>query len=247
MGSNRRQDVCHARAVHGNCAEDMRIPFPQISQRCFCACVIGLVDHDNVSDFQQAGFHRLNVVSQPRRHDGQDRIGHFEDINITLTDTDRFNENDVEAGGVKHYYGLTRRACQAASLSACRHAANVNSRVQRMCLHSNAIAKERAACAGAADIDRQDTDRLALLAVGSDELIDDGALAGSRIAGHADDSRTVQDRLKCLEDGRTVTRVFEQSDGTRDGADISGLHLGRQDVRVVHVFLHPNTHEGTHC
>jgi len=184
-----------------------------------------------MSDFQEAGFHGLNVVPKSRCYDGQDRIGHIEDIDVTLADADCLNQHDVKAGSVKHRHGRARRACQATSLPACGHAADVDTRIEGMRMHPDAIAKQGPACAGAADIDSQDADRLALLAVGGDELIDQRALAGSWVACHADDGRAARERLERMQDGKAVgLPIFEQRDRARDGADIGGLDLYGQGV-----------------
>ena len=59
--------------------------------------------------------------------------------------------------------------------------------IERVALHANAIAEDRAARERRGRIDADHADALALRAVVRDQRIDDGGLARARVAGDADD------------------------------------------------------------
>src|SRR5687767_1674775 len=127
------------------------------------ALSVRLIDHENVRDLHDAGLERLYLVAAARReHDDAD-IGGADDIDLTLTDADSFDENHIRARGVQDLGHVARGTCQAAELPARRHAADEDSAVGEVAPHSNAVAQDSAAAEGTGRIDGNHPDTLALL------------------------------------------------------------------------------------
>ena len=107
------------------------------------AGVVGLVDHENVRDLQDAGLDRLDIVAHPRDENDKNGIGRANDINLVLTHTDRLDDDDVVTGGIEQIDGVGGRARQTTKGAARRHRADEDSRVDRVPHHPDAVAENR--------------------------------------------------------------------------------------------------------
>ena len=95
--------------------------------------------------------------------------------------------------------------------AACRHATDKNARIERVFLHSDAVAQDRAAADRTGGIHGDDRHLFALPAVRGSELIDECALAGARIARHANHFSMQSRAFESIKHGRAVdVVVFDQ-------------------------------------
>ena len=146
---------------------------------------IRLVHDEDVGDLHDPGLERLDLVAGARhQHDDRD-VGGADDVHFVLAHADRFDEDDVLAGGVEDERGVGGRARQPAEVAARRHAADEDAGVGDVRLHADAVAEDRAAGVRAGRIDRDDADGLARSAELRDQAIDQRALAGAGRAGDA--------------------------------------------------------------
>ena len=139
-------------------AEYGRIPVSQVSQGGIRAGKISFVDDDDVSHFQQPGFHRLHLVAETRRHDCHDGVGDINHVHFVLTDSNGLDKNHIVPRRLQYHRSVARRLSEPSMMSASGHAPDIDLAIERMLLHPDAVAEQGAACDGAADIDRQDPD-----------------------------------------------------------------------------------------
>src|SRR5438445_124265 len=147
---------------------------------------IGLVDDQQVGDFQDSGLERLDGIPQPRGHDHHDRVGRAHDVELALADADRFEDEDAEPGRVEHVRGIAGGRREAAEVVARRHAADVHAGVAAVPEHADAVAQDRPAAVGAGGVDGHDGHRGAVGPRHRDQVVDEGALAHPRRPGDAD-------------------------------------------------------------
>jgi hypothetical protein len=143
-----------------------------ISSRTIC-----LVDHENVCDFHHAGLECLNAVPRlgnQRQHRG---VGHPGYIELRLADTDRLDQDAIEAGGVEQITDLARGGGEPAERSAAGHGPDVYAFVQRDGFHPDAIAQECTTGKRAGRIDRHDRHLETGRAVVVDQTLYQGGLA----------------------------------------------------------------------
>src|SRR5881397_4110285 len=103
-----------------------------------------------------------------------------------------------------------------------------------MILHPDPVAEDCSSRQRAGGIHRHDPNLVALPTVGSHQLVDQRAFAGSRIACDPDHDRTPTGRTQLLQrrDPGRLT-VLQQRDQTGDGPDITGLDPDGQRSRVL--------------
>src|SRR5262249_12229845 len=140
---------------------------------------VGFVEHEDVADFHEAGFHVLNVVAQTGNQDNQNAIGEADDIHFVLADAHGFNEYLMLAGGVENKGDFGRSSGQPAQKSARSHGADKDARIAGMALHADAIAENSAAAVRAGGIDSNDADAFCVPAIVGGETIDERAFAGA--------------------------------------------------------------------
>ncbi len=148
---------------------------------------VGLVDHEDVGDLEDARLEDLHAVAGNRRGDhdgGVDRLHHLE---LALADADGLEQAAVAAAGVDEPDRLAGGAGQAAEVAARRHAADVHAVVTGVALHAHAVAEDGAAAERARRVDGDDPDAVPGAAPALDELVADGALAAAGGPGDADD------------------------------------------------------------
>ena len=122
------------------------------------AVAVGLVDHEDVGDLEQARLHHLHRVARLGHEHDHDRVGEPHDVELGLPDADRLDEDDVHAEGVEQPDDVARRARQAAVAAARREAPDEDARVEEVRLHADAIAEHGAAGERARRVDRDDAD-----------------------------------------------------------------------------------------
>ena len=54
---------------------------------------VGFVEHKDVRDFHEAGFHVLDVVAETRNQNNENTIGEAHDVDFVLTDAHGFDED----------------------------------------------------------------------------------------------------------------------------------------------------------
>ena len=150
---------------------------------------IGLVDHEHVGDFEDAGFHRLHVVAHIGRVHHDADVGDLGDLDLRLAGADRFNDDDIAPGRIHHVDNAVNALRQAAEMSARRHRADEDAGIFRMPPHADAVAENGAAGYRAGRIDRGDGDCLPAPAQCADIGVDQSRFARTRRAGEADDRR----------------------------------------------------------
>jgi hypothetical protein len=152
------------------------------------AIQVRLVDDQDVRDLQDARFDHLDTIAQVWRQDHDRRVGHSRDFQLGLTDADRLEDDLVEAKGSQQPDRLARGERQATEMSACAHAADEDFRVQRVALHADPIAEDRAAREGRVGVGREHGDRAFPLSQQRQHAVDQRRLARprrAREAGHA--------------------------------------------------------------
>ena len=193
------------------------------------ALPIRLVHDEDVGDFHDAGLERLHVVAGAG-HERDDRhVGRADDVDLVLADADRFDDDDVLAGGVEDERRVAGRAREAAQMPARRHAADEHAFVGRVRLHAQPIAEHGAAAERARGIDGDDADRqrdgARPVSDFGDQPIDERALARAGRAGDADEIRAAgvaENRA----DQVGARRILVLDQGNRAGhrARVAGEH-----------------------
>ena len=190
---------------------------------------VGLVHHEDVGDFHDAGFERLDVIAGTGDdgHDGDVRRPN--DVHLVLSHADRFDQHDIESGGIEHERGLSRRARQSAQMPARRHAANEHAGVFRMRLHADAVAENRATGVRTGRIDADDAHRLTRASDLLGEPIDEGALPCTGRACDADEICATGTPVDAPNELRTRRGfVLDERDRARHGTHVACEHSLRE-------------------
>src|SRR5689334_562524 len=148
------------------------------------------------------------------------------DLRFILTHTDGFNQDDVVACPRQDATDLLRRRRKAALMTASRHASDIDARIERMFVHSDAVSQQRPAGLGAGDVDRENGNGHPLATIGLHKGIDEGALSRPGITSHPYDGGPAEIRRqppKPIEAVRMVT--LHQCHETGQGSDVAGSHL----------------------
>src|SRR5262249_40556521 len=150
------------------------------------AIAIGFVDHEDVSNFHQAGFHHLHAVAGFRHQDDDHRIRRAHHIEFGLAYSYRLNQYIVPTRGVKqfdHILGCSRHAAVAATG---RHAADKHALVEVMLAHADTITQERATGKWAGGVNSNHSHSLASLTHEGSETINHTRLSRPRRASDTD-------------------------------------------------------------
>ena len=224
----------HAFGIDGRCLEDRHGSAAvraqgqralELMQRAVGAVEIGLVDDENVGDFQQPRLHGLDVVAEARRGDDDPHVGDVDDVDLALTRADGFHQDEIAAGRVErieHAHGGGREAAEmpAACQRAHEHAVIVEGRG-----HADAVAEDGAAGYGTGGIDGDDADGAAVGADVSDEGVEQGRFARARRACDADDERAAEIGLHGRQQRRDHGRKPLQLGGhARHGVALARAH-----------------------
>ena len=123
------------------------------------AFTIGLVHHEDVGDFHDAGLQRLHLVAGAGHKRHNRHVGGADDVHFILADADRLDDDDLLSGGVEQQRRVTRRPGEAAQMAARRHAPDEDPLVGGVCLHAKTVAQHGAAGEGTRWIDRNHANR----------------------------------------------------------------------------------------
>ncbi len=93
--------------------------------------LVGLVDHQNIGDLQDAGLDGLNVVAHAWRFEDDGGVGGAGNVYFGLTGADRLDQDDFVAGGIENLYHGLRGASQTAKTAARSHRPDKNPVVAR--------------------------------------------------------------------------------------------------------------------
>src|SRR5919108_1129384 len=194
----------------------------QVADRPVGALAIRLVDAEQIRDLEDPRLDRLDVVAEPRHHHDHRRVRQPADFHFVLPDADGLHDDDVLAHRIENADAVAGRAGQSAELPARRQRADEDAGIERMVLHADAIAEDRAAGERARRIDGDDADGLSGAADVRDEAIDQRALPRAGIAGDADELRAPglgEDRAQLRFGGGL--RVVDEPHETRGGPDVT--------------------------
>src|SRR5262245_46906697 len=189
MLGDRRDKLRNPFACRGSNPEHGRTPVSQLPQRRIRSCKISFVDNDNMSDFQQPGFHRLDLIAQTGCYDCYNGVSDINNVHFVLTDTNRLDQNDLVPGRLQYQCGIAGGLGESSMMTTSGHAPDIDPAIERMFLHPDAIAQQGSTRDGAADIDSQDPDLQTCTSICGNELSEQRALACSRITGDPDHNR----------------------------------------------------------
>ena len=140
----------------------------------FGGVVVAFVDDENVGDFEQPGFHGLNVVTEAGGGDDDPHVGHFGDVDFVLTGANGFEQHEVKGGRVEDVDNADGSRRKAAKVAAARQRADVDVGVVECRRHADAVTEDGAARYRARWVNGDDGDPLAGLAPVADEGVDEG-------------------------------------------------------------------------
>ncbi len=73
-----------------------------LAGRTFSTITVGLVDHEQITDFENARLRRLDSVTHTRRKQHDHRIRNRDHLDLTLSDAHGFDEYDIATGSIEH-------------------------------------------------------------------------------------------------------------------------------------------------
>ena len=121
---------------------------------------VALVHDEQVGDLEESGLRRLNAVAHAGGKQHNCGVGGRCDVDLGLSDTDGFHQDDVEAGRLENANRLRRGGSHTAELPARRHRPDEDIRVGGVRLHANAVTKQRPTSEWRSRIDGKHTDSL---------------------------------------------------------------------------------------
>ncbi len=233
---DRLQELWDARAGRRFCLDDGRPPIAvakrlQRQERfnrghgSIRAFAIGLVDDEDVGDLHDPGLERLHFVAASGHGDHNRDVGGADDVDFILSDAHRLDDHDVLARRIEHQGDLACSLGETTEVAARGHAADEHAGVAGVRLHPYSIAEDRSAREWAGRIDGNDADGPSRRAERRGQLVDERALAGAGRTSHTDEisaARPCEDVADEIGAGRRV--VFDQGDGSGDGAEIPREH-----------------------
>ena len=183
----------------GDRAHHLRPPLPgrplaqrdhalDVAVRGVGAVPVGLVDHEDVGDLEDARLDRLDRVAHARARAAPAWCRRGEATSTSAWPTPTVSTSTTSQPAPSS----TRTACGVAAASpprwpAAGHRADVDARVGRVVLHPDPVAEDRAAGERAGRVDGEHADPMPAGAKRPDQLVGGGRLAHSRRAGQADD------------------------------------------------------------
>ena len=131
---------------------------------------------------------------------------------------------------IEHVCDIERGAREPAEVAARRDALDEHAGIERVALHPDPIAEDRAARERRGRIDAHHADPLAGRAIVRDQRIDHRRLAGAGIAGEPHEIRATGVRVERLQlRDRIRVAIIEIAHQARAGADLAG-----EDLRDAH-------------
>ena len=111
----------------------------EVSAGLVGALAIGLVDHEDVGDLQQAGLVGLHRVSPTGVHDNNSGVGGTGDLDLDLSDTDRFEQDPWKSGSVEYAHRGRSSQRQSAEMTSRSHGADEHVWVKKMFGHAHPV------------------------------------------------------------------------------------------------------------
>ncbi len=161
----------------------------QVSHRLVGALSIGLVDDDDVGDFQQARLGRLYRVARTGVEDHDRRVGDRGDLDFGLPDPDRLQHDQVVGQRGEQPDRGRNRCGQSTEVTACGHRSDEHVGVVDMRGHSNPVTQQRSPAVGRRRVDGEHRDAHLTFAIRTDQGADRRRLARAGRAGDPDDPR----------------------------------------------------------
>ena len=193
----------------------------EVGDRRLDAGAIGLVDHEDVTDFEQAGLGGLDAVTPAGVEDHEGGVGAFDDVDLGLPDANGFEDDVGESGRVEHDGRLGSGIRHSPELPPAGHRPGIDAGVGHAVLHPDAVTENGAAAEGTGWVDEQ---RRHFIPAGTDladELVDEGALAGPGRTGDPDDVGIAGLRVhRCQEPAGFLTTALNNGEQLGKGAPV---------------------------
>ena len=201
---------------------------------------VSLVDHQDISHLQDAGFNGLDVV--PHTGDGhhQGGVGGGGDLHFVLSHPHGLHQDIVLAHGVQDGDHRPGRGGEAAEMPPGGQGADEDALIQGVALHPDAVSQDSAAGKGAGGVNRHHAHGFALLAQKVDETVGEGALAHPGRAGDADDMGPAAMPVNLFENlpglGPAVVQLPHEA---RRGAHLTGQNAVHHLLGSIHYVSNP--------
>jgi len=193
--------------------------------------VVALVHHEHVGDLEDPRLEYLHRVAAARLKRDERRVGDFGDLDLGLTDADRFDQHDILTERIHQRDGVGGRAGQPAEVPARGHRANEDVGVDEVLGQPNAVAEQGAVRERRAGIDRDHADRLVLRAHVLDDRRGQRRFSDARRPGQPDGERPPRQRIQHPDELRAAAGLAAR-DRARKRARIAGPE--RSQEVVVH-------------
>jgi hypothetical protein len=102
---------------------------------------VGLVDHQHIGDFEDAGLHRLHLVAHVGRIHHHAYIGDLDDLDFRLAGADGLDDDEIAAGRVHGIDDAVDAFRQAAEMTVRCHRADEHAGILGVTPHPHAVAE----------------------------------------------------------------------------------------------------------
>ncbi len=189
--------------------------------------VIGLVDDEDVGNLHDSGFEHLNRIAAPGLQCHDRGLCELGDCNFTLTDSDRFDQHQIETKGVHQQHRIGGSTGEPAEMSAARHRTNEDRFVGKVFGETNPVAEQGAVREGRARIDGDDADALAARARIANETRRQRRFADAGRPGETDGGRAPGLRVEFAYEVAAAPGLRER-DRARERTRISPLESAQK-------------------
>ena len=138
---------------------------------------VGLVDHDDVRQFEDTLLDALELVAGSGQGEEDEGIDHVRYRDLGLSDTDGLHQDDVKTGGLQQDDGLPGGFGHPAEGPRRRGRADVGVRVDRQSRHPGLVPQDRSSGARRRGVDREHRDAVSPFDEVHTECLDGGRLA----------------------------------------------------------------------
>ena len=122
------------------------------------AVAVRFIDGVDIGDFEDARFDGLDAIAHAGDQDDDSYSGQAGDVDFVLADSDGFDQDDVEAGGVAEEGEVGGGGGDSTQAATGGHGADEDAGVGVVLHHADAVAEDGAAGEGAGGIDGEDGD-----------------------------------------------------------------------------------------
>ena len=138
-------EIAHSLGTRGHQHEDrnMRLEL-QVTHRLRRAVAVGLVDHHQVGDLEQAGLGGLDRIAGTGVEDHDRRVGHRGDLDLGLTHPDALQQHGVVPERAEQADGGRDRGRQTTDVTAGRDRTDQHVGIVDVGRHPDPIAQQRA-------------------------------------------------------------------------------------------------------